>query len=103
MQVPSTRVQRFPGNENPYIAWTTFSRAIADTFSRAPVISQHGKGLLGTLLTPAKYASLPGVLVGEAYTPYPHPGDDSPAAAAAFFFIASNGGWLIMPSTKKAP
>ncbi len=80
MQVPPMPTfPRFPGNENPYLAWTTFSRAIIDTFSRAPVISQHGKGLLGPLLTPAKYASLPGVPAGEAYnTPYPHPGDDPP-------------------------
>jgi hypothetical protein len=82
---PIPTFPRFPGNENPYLAWTTFSRAIIDTFSRAPVISQHGKGLLGPLLTPAEYASLPGVPVVEAYTtPYTHPGDDPPAAATAF-------------------
>ncbi len=66
MQVhPISTFPRFPGNENPYLAWTTFSRAIIDTFSRAPVISQHEKCLLGPLLTPAKYASLPGVPEGD--------------------------------------
>jgi hypothetical protein len=84
MQVPP--IPRLPGNENPHLAWTTFSRAIVDTFFRAPVISQHGKGLLvGPLLTPVvKYATLPGVPVGEAYTPYSYPGDNPPTVAAAF-------------------
>jgi hypothetical protein len=49
----------FPGNENPYLAWRAFYRNLIDTFARAPVLSQHGKGLLGALLTPEQYARCP--------------------------------------------
>jgi hypothetical protein len=71
LQVPAAPV--FPGSENPCLAWRAFYRNLIDTFARAPVLSQHGKGLLGALLTPVltpeQYAALPGVPLGEFYEP----------------------------------
>ncbi len=64
---------RFPGSENPCQAWRAFYRNLIDTFARAPVLSQHSKGLLGALLTTKQYAALPGVPFGEFYEPYLHP------------------------------
>ncbi len=70
LQVPAAPVfPRFPGSEN-HLAWRAFYGNLIDTFARAPVLSQHGKGLLGALLTPEQYAALPGVwsagAVGES-------------------------------------
>jgi hypothetical protein len=85
LQVPAAPVfPRFPGSENPYLAWRAFYRNLIDTFARAPVLSQHGKGLLGALLTPEQNAALPGVPLGEFYEPYLQPDDNPPVTAAAF-------------------
>jgi hypothetical protein len=85
-QIPATPdFPRFPaGNQNPYLAWNGYYRSLFDIFSRAPVLSQHGKGLLGPFVSPERYAALPGAPAGESYIPYPHTGDNPPAAAAAF-------------------
>ncbi len=55
-----------------------------EIFAQAHVLSQQGKGLLGALLTPEQYATLPGVPLGEFYEPYLHPDDNLPVTAAAF-------------------